>query len=79
MYNRKLMAGLLLGTALLTTSCDKVRRAVRDSDAVVAETAYPERVLFGDLHLHTANSVDAFGFGVRLGPEAEKKSLQPPG
>lgn len=35
----------------------------------VRETAYPEKVYWGDTHLHTANSVDAFGFGVRLGPE----------
>jgi hypothetical protein len=35
----------------------------------VVETAYPENVYFGDTHLHTANSSDAFAFGVRLGPE----------
>jgi Protein of unknown function (DUF3604) len=35
----------------------------------VAEAAYPEQVYFGDTHLHTANSSDAFAFGVRLGPE----------
>ena len=28
-----------------------------------------ESVYWGDTHLHTDNSVDAFGFGVRLGPE----------
>lgn len=39
------------------------------SDAAVKETAYPEQVYWGDTHLHTSNSVDAFGFGVRLGPE----------
>ncbi|MBK8630026.1 MAG: DUF3604 domain-containing protein [Sphingomonadales bacterium] len=37
--------------------------------AEVKETAYPERVFWGDTHLHTSNSSDAFGFGVRLGPE----------
>jgi Protein of unknown function (DUF3604) len=35
----------------------------------VVETAYPENVYFGDTHLHTSNSSDAFAFGVRLGPE----------
>jgi hypothetical protein len=35
----------------------------------VTETAYPEKVYWGDTHLHTSNSIDAFGFGVRLGPE----------
>ncbi len=34
----------------------------------VALSKYPERPLFGDTHLHTDNSIDAFGFGVRLGP-----------
>ncbi|MEY2927532.1 MAG: hypothetical protein RL367_2009, partial [Pseudomonadota bacterium] len=38
-------------------------------EGTVKETVYPERVLFGDLHLHTSNSSDAFAFGVRLGPE----------
>jgi Protein of unknown function (DUF3604) len=39
------------------------------ADVAVKETAYPEQVFWGDTHLHTSNSVDAFGFGVRLGPE----------
>lgn len=30
---------------------------------------FPERPFWGDTHLHTDNSVDAFGFGTRLGPE----------
>ena len=33
-------------------------------------TAYPEQVFWGDTHLHTSNSLDAFAFGNRLGPEA---------
>ena len=39
------------------------------SEAGVKLADYPERVYWGDAHLHTSNSVDAFGFGVRLGPE----------
>ena len=39
------------------------------SDAGVKLSELPERVYWGDAHLHTSNSVDAFGFGVRLGPE----------
>jgi len=27
------------------------------------------KLLLGDTHLHTSNSIDAFGFGVKLGPE----------
>ena len=34
-----------------------------------ADRAYPTRVLWGDTHLHTANSPDAFPFGNRLSPE----------
>ena len=39
------------------------------SDSGVKLADIPERVYWGDAHLHTSNSVDAFGFGVRLGPE----------
>jgi len=39
-------------------------------DVAVVETAYPETVLWGDTHLHTSNSPDAFGWGVRLDAEA---------
>lgn len=41
-----------------------------DGSGTVPVSAYPERVLWGDTHLHTDNSIDAFGFGVRLSPEA---------
>ncbi|MCZ8370708.1 MAG: DUF3604 domain-containing protein [Porphyrobacter sp.] len=30
---------------------------------------FPDRPYWGDTHLHTDNSIDAFGFGLRLGPE----------
>ena len=40
------------------------------ADEAITETRYPETVLWGDTHLHTSNSIDAFGFGVRLDPEA---------
>jgi len=40
-----------------------------DGSGTVAVAQYPERVFWGDTHLHTDNSIDAFGFGVRLGPE----------
>ena len=41
----------------------------KKADADIAETAYPEQVYWGDTHLHTSNSSDAFSFGVRIGPE----------
>jgi hypothetical protein len=34
-----------------------------------AGRAHATRVFWGDTHLHTSNSVDAFSFGTRLGPE----------
>ena len=40
-----------------------------DGSAQVKLAEFPERPLWGDTHLHTDNSIDAFGFGVRLGPE----------
>ena len=33
-----------------------------------ADRGYPTKVLWGDTHLHSANSADAFPFGNRLGP-----------
>jgi hypothetical protein len=34
-----------------------------------ADRGFPTRPLWGDTHLHTANSPDASAFGNRLGPE----------
>lgn len=63
------LAALLLGTTGLVAGCDQIKHAVGGGEVAVKETEYPEKVLWGDTHLHTANSVDAFGFGVRLSPE----------
>ncbi|GGD86538.1 hypothetical protein GCM10011515_02550 [Tsuneonella deserti] len=69
----------LLGAAALLTSlssCDMTvstggssPAASGDGTGTVPVAAYPERVFWGDTHLHTDNSIDAFGFGTRLGPE----------
>lgn len=69
MMRRTMWAALLLGSAGLLAGCDQLKRAPAKSDAAVKESEFPERPLWGDTHLHTSNSVDAFGFGVRLGPE----------
>jgi len=69
MRRRMMLAALLLGTSGILAGCDQVKQAVRGEPAEVKETAFPEKVLWGDTHVHTANSVDAFGFGVRLSPE----------
>jgi hypothetical protein len=55
--------------ALAVIGCKKVGPTNGVSEKEVVATAYPERVFWGDTHLHTSNSIDAFGFGVRLGPE----------
>ena len=60
---------MLLGSTALVSGCQKLTKMV-GSQTEVKDTAYPERVYWGDTHLHTSNSVDAFGFGNRLDPEA---------
>ncbi len=40
-----------------------------DGEGTIELAEFPNRPYWGDTHLHTDNSVDAFGFGVRLGPE----------
>ena len=69
MRKTALFAATMLMGSMLVTGCERVDQAMR-GDTKVAETAYPERVYWGDTHLHTSNSVDAFGFGNRLDPEA---------
>ena len=60
----------LLGTAAAALSaCNQTGSMNGKVDADIKETAYSERVYWGDTHLHTSNSIDAFGFGVKLGPE----------
>jgi hypothetical protein len=65
-FSRLALVALMATTV---TGCDKIGDIGKKTDASVAETAIPERVYWGDTHLHTSNSFDAFGFGVRLGPE----------
>ncbi len=61
-------AAMMLASTSLVTGCDRIGQAT-GGKAGVKNTAYPEQVFWGDTHLHTSNSVDAFGFCTRLGPE----------
>jgi hypothetical protein len=54
-----------------TSSNDKAAQApsLPAESATPAAKAYPERVFWGDQHVHTGWSVDAGAFGATLGPE----------
>ncbi|MBS0254928.1 MAG: DUF3604 domain-containing protein [Proteobacteria bacterium] len=70
----KVLGGLVLaGLGWAGWHSDRAQDALtaaraKDSSGVPV-AAYPQQVFWGDTHLHTANSPDAFGFGTRLGPE----------
>ena len=63
------LAALLLGATVLMTGCKLVKQTVIGVTEI-DNTPYPQRVYWGDTHLHTSNSPDAFGFGNRLDSEA---------
>ena len=43
--------------------------AVQEAGDAEVTSGVASKLLWGDTHLHTSNSIDAFGFGVKLGPE----------
>lgn len=55
---------LSFSSLLLLIGCNSDTQ--QKSNKHVENTAYPEQVFWGDTHLHTDNSTDAFGFGNRL-------------
>lgn len=68
----KLLSGAtLLAGATLTAACDMEKQTIsgKVDEVLIIDTRHPEQVYWGDTHLHTANSVDAFGLGARLSPE----------
>ncbi|MEY4890709.1 MAG: hypothetical protein RIQ75_1839, partial [Pseudomonadota bacterium] len=71
MKSRWMSKAAVVALGLSLVACGQVSDLVsgKKTDAEVKETEYPEQVYFGDTHLHTSNSSDAFGLGVRLGPE----------
>lgn len=73
MRNGLVCAATLVAGAALLAGCDKAanipQEARGDGVGTIELAEYPDRPYWGDTHLHTDNSIDAFGFGVRLGPE----------
>jgi Protein of unknown function (DUF3604) len=70
MMKLPMRASLGLGIALLAlAACNRTGNMNGKTDADIKLTAFPEQVYWGDTHLHTSNSVDAFAFGAKLGPE----------
>lgn len=66
-----------LSLATLTVALSAAWYSMGSAPAVTSQahaaapvaTTFPERPLWGDTHLHTANSFDAFGAGNRLSPD----------
>ncbi|MCB2058757.1 MAG: DUF3604 domain-containing protein, partial [Novosphingobium sp.] len=71
----RLLASAALGAITIAAGLSLISGEQAPARASVAaslnagQTAYPQRPLWGDTHLHTANSFDAFTAGLRLGPE----------
>ncbi|QUL37683.1 DUF3604 domain-containing protein [Erythrobacter sp. JK5] len=68
-WSRLALAG---AAALMVAGCESAPvddAKSGDGEGTIELAEFPDRPYWGDTHLHTDNSVDAFGFGVRLGPE----------
>ncbi len=67
----KIAGTSIAALALAACSSDPDLDASQTGDGTdtIELSEFPDRPYWGDTHLHTDNSVDAFGFGVRLGPE----------
>lgn len=65
------LAFTLVGTSAFADTIPEKPPATVDGKPYSRPTdhSYPQRVLWGDLHLHTDNSFDAGLMGTRLGPE----------
>ena len=61
---------LAMAALPMLVGCDAIERGIAQTAPEEIELSeYPDQLLFGDTHLHTDNSIDAFGYGTRLGPE----------
>ena len=64
------LALVLVAMGLLGPQPDRAGVPLRAASPPAAQPAdFPERPLWGDTHLHTTNSFDAFAAGNRLSPE----------
>ena len=67
-----LAAGLLVALPVVAQDYDGDAKKITFGKAEYSpylDRGYPDRVYFGDTHLHTSYSTDAGMFGTRLGPE----------
>ena len=64
------LAGERSGPVGLTPSAEDSANIIREpSYSPYAGRNFPTQVYWGDTHVHTENSLDANGFGARIGPE----------
>ena len=73
MAGRRVLRCSVLLLASTLAACGDQPAELADAETRVAVAEFPERPLWGDTHLHTDNSIDAFGFGTRLGPDEALK------
>jgi hypothetical protein len=63
-------AGLYFGWGAFKESREASRAAdMQEANDKEVTSGIATKLLWGDTHLHTSNSIDAFGFGVKIGPE----------
>lgn len=73
MRHNLIHAALVIGLAAGLAACGDTAADLAGAEQAVKIAEFPERPLWGDTHLHTDNSIDAFGFGTRLGPDEALK------
>ncbi len=73
MHRHLIRGALTLAIAAGLAGCGNSPEQLADAESAVKLAEFPERPLWGDTHLHTDNSIDAFGFGTRLGPDEALK------
>lgn len=73
MHRHLICGALTLAIAAALAGCGNSPAEQAEAETAVELAEFPERPLWGDTHLHTDNSIDAFGFGTRLGPDEALK------